>query len=421
MKDVQTLVAEMAVSAKKAAGILASSSGDMKNEALLRLAQLLIENEDFIKQANTKDLKAAQASGMESARLDRLRLDQQRIQAMADACQEVAAMPDPVGGMEEMEKRPNGLLVGRMRIPLGVIAIIYESRPNVTIDAGILCLKAGNALILRGGSEAFHSNTVLTDLFSRAIAESGLPGESVQLIPTTDREAVRAMLQLEEFIDVVIPRGGEGLIRTVVQEARMPVLKHYKGICHVYVDKTADLDQSLDIIYNAKVQRPGVCNALECLLVHQDVADRLLARIGERLGAAGVRFKADEQAMAFLKDWAERVQPEDYGYEFLDLIMAVKVVSSREEAQEHIAKYGSNHTEAIVTRDYEQALAFLYEVDASLVLVNASTRFNDGGQLGLGAEIGISTSKLHAYGPMGLKELTSTKFIAFGNGQIRTS
>ncbi len=421
MSDIQALVNEMAVSAKKAAGVLASSPADKKNQALLRLADLLGQEENRIQEANAQDLEAAEASGMDSARMDRLRLTGQRIGSMAQACREVAAMPDPVGGMENMEKRPNGLLVGRMRIPLGVIAIIYESRPNVTIDAGILCLKAGNALILRGGSEAFNSNKALADLFSRAIAESGLPGESVSLVPTTDREAVRAMLQLEEFIDVVIPRGGEGLIRTVVQEAKMPVLKHYKGICHVYVDKTVDIDQALEIIYNAKVQRPGVCNALECLLVHQDAAEVILPRVAERLGNSGVRFKADERSWPLMSKWADKVGSEDYGYEFLDLVMAVKVVAGQKEAQEHIAAYGSNHTEAILTQDYERAMRFLYEVDASLVLVNASTRFNDGGQLGLGAEIGISTSKLHAYGPMGPRELTSTKFIAFGSGQIRTS
>jgi len=421
MSDIHALVNEIGLSAKRAAGVLASSSADKKNQSLLCLADLLRQEEDKIQEANAQDLEAAEASGMDSARIDRLKLTNQRISDMAEACREVAAMPDPVGGLENMDKRPNGLLVGRMRIPLGVIAIIYESRPNVTIDAGILCLKAGNSLILRGGSEAFNTNKVLADLFSRAIVESGLPGESVQLIPTTDRQAVRDMLQLEEFIDVVIPRGGEGLIRTVVQEAKMPVLKHYKGICHIYVDKSVDIDQALEIIYNAKVQRPGVCNALECLLVHQDVAEVILPKVAERLGNSGVRFKAGERALSLMSEWADKVEPNDYGYEFLDLLMAVRVVSSQEEAQEHIAQYGSNHTEAILTQDYDQAMRFINEVDASLVLINASTRFNDGGQLGLGAEIGISTSKLHAYGPMGPKELTSTKFIAFGSGQIRTS
>ena len=338
---------------------------------------------------------------------------------MKKGCLEVASLPDPVGAIETMWKRPNGLLVGRMRIPLGVIGMIYESRPNVTIDAGILCVKASNAVILRGGSEAFNSNQILAKLFSKALEEASLPKEAVQLIPTTDREAVKEMLKLEEYIDVIIPRGGEGLIRAVVEGARMPVLKHYKGVCHIYVDKDVDLDRAVEIIYNAKVQRPGVCNALECLLVHEKIAPTLLPKVGEKLGSAGVKFRAEERAFEYLEKWAEPADDKDFGYEFLELKMAVKVVSSQDEAQQHIRKYGSNHTEAILTNNHQRAMKFLKEVDASLVLVNASTRFNDGGELGLGAEIGISTSKLHAYGPMGVKELTSTKFVAFGEGQIR--
>ena len=338
---------------------------------------------------------------------------------MADACREVACMDDPVGSIESMWKRRGGMLVGRMVIPLGVVAMIYESRPNVTIDAGILCIKAGNGTILRGGSEAQRSNQILADLFSRALRESGLPGEAVQLVPTTEREAVQALLRLEDSIDVVIPRGGEGLIRAVMEQARMPVLKHYKGVCHIYVDRFAELQQALDIVENSKVQKPGVCNAVECLLVHEDVASEFLPRVAKRLGAHGVTFRADEKSLALLGDGAEPASEEDFGYEFLDLILAVGVVSGQDEAQEHIAMYGSNHTEAILTRDHDRAMRFLREVDGSLTLINASTRFNDGGQLGLGAEIGISTSKLHAYGPMGVKELTSTKFVLFGDGQLR--
>jgi glutamate-5-semialdehyde dehydrogenase len=275
--------------------------------------------------------------------------------------------------------------------------------------------------VLRGGSEAFHSNTILAELFSKALGQAGLPGDAVQLIPTTDREAVRFMLQLEEHIDVVIPRGGEGLIRAVVQEAKMPVLKHYKGVCHIYVDQGADLAAAEEIIHNAKVQKPGVCNAVECLLVHASEAEALLPRLAERLGRDDVRFKADERALPLLGDQAEAASREDFGYEFLDLVLAVRVVDNQDEAQEHIARHGSNHTEAILTRDHAAAMRFLREVDASLVLINASTRFNDGGQLGLGAEIGISTSKLHAYGPMGIEELTTTKFVLFGEGQVRES
>jgi glutamate-5-semialdehyde dehydrogenase len=338
---------------------------------------------------------------------------------MVQACREVAELPDPVGSIETMWKRPNGMLVGRMRIPLGVVAMIYESRPNVTIDAGILCVMAGNGLVLRGGSEAFYSNQALARLFSRALSETGLPAQAVQLVPTTDREAVRHLLTLEDCIDVVIPRGGEGLIKTVVQEAAMPVLKHYKGVCHIYVDETADMDQAVEIIRNAKVQKPGVCNAVECLLVHRDAAKSLLPAVGRRLGQEGVVFRADARSKEYLDERASEVSDEDYGHEFLDLVLAVRVVDSQEEAQEHIARYGSNHTEAILTSVHDRAMRFLKEVDSSLVLVNASTRFNDGAQLGLGAEIGISTSKLHAYGPMGVKELTTTKFVLFGEGQVR--
>ncbi len=417
--ELKEIILNIARAAKGAAGELAKASGRDKDRALLRLAELMEENRGEIKRENQKDLEVARERGLDSARVDRLTLSDKVIDSMIKGCREVAALDDPVGSIESMWKRPNGLLVGRMRIPLGVIGMIYESRPNVTIDAGILCVKAGNAVILRGGSEAFNSNKVLTSLFSRALKEVSLPPEAVQLIPTTDRQAVSEMLKLEEYIDVIIPRGGEGLIRAVVEQARMPVLKHYKGVCHIYVDKEVNVEEAVEIIFNAKVQRPGVCNALECLIVHQEIAPSILPLIGERLGKAGVRFKADDLSFNYLKKWADRATEQDYGYEFLELVMAVKVVSSQEEAQEHIRRYGSNHTEAILTTNHIRAMKFLKEVDASLVLVNASTRFNDGGELGLGAEIGISTSKLHAYGPMGVKELTATKFVAFGDGQIR--
>jgi len=419
MKDFYKLVEEIAIAAKKASFLISKASGKKKDAALKRLAELLDEQREEIKRVNLKDVEKAKEAGLEKAKIDRLILSDKVIDSMVNACIEVAGMSDPVGSIETMWKRPNGMLVGKMRIPLGVIAIIYESRPNVTIEAGILCIKAGNALILRGGSEAFNSNKILSDIFSKALEDAGLPQQGVQIIPTTDREAVRAMLQMEEYIDLVIPRGGEGLIRTVVEQSKIPVLKHYKGVCHIYVDETADLEQAVDIIYNAKVQKPGVCNALECLLVNEKIAEDLLPKVALKLKEAGVKFKADNKSLPLLGDAAEPAKDDDFGREFLDLVMAVKVVKDQNEAQEHIAVYGSNHTEAIITKDYNRAMKFLREVDASLVIVNASTRFNDGGQLGLGAEIGISTSKLHSYGPMGVKELTTTKFVLLGEGHIR--
>ncbi len=419
MSGLHELVENIAKSAKMASFSMAKASGKQKDFALKRLAKLLDEERETIKKANSIDLEKAKEAGLEKAKIERLVLSDKVIDSMINACNEVALMSDPVGSIETMWKRPNGMLVGKMRIPLGVILIIYESRPNVTIEAGILCVKAGNSLILRGGSEAFNSNKILSDLFSKALKEAGLPKEGVQMIPTTDREAVKMMLKMEDYIDLVIPRGGEGLIRTVVEESKIPVLKHYKGVCHIYVDDTADIDQAVEIIYNAKVQKPGVCNALECLLVNENIASELLPKVADKLKKAGVKFKADQKSLPLLGDSAEPAQESDFGREFLDLILAVKVVKDQDEAQEHIAKYGSNHTEAIITKDYNRAMRFLREVDASLVIVNASTRFNDGGQLGLGAEIGISTSKLHSYGPMGVKELTTTKFVLFGDGHVR--
>ncbi len=351
--------------------------------------------------------------------MDRLRLTPRIIEEMATACEDVAAQNDPVGAIETMWQRENGLQVGKMRVPLGVIAMIYESRPNVTVDSAILCLKAGNAVVLRGGSEAIHSNLFLAGLINEALQKAGLPPEGVQVVPVTDREAVTALCKLEQYIDVIIPRGGEGLIRRVVAEATMPVLKHYNGICHCYVDAGADLDEALEIVFNGKVQRPGVCNALECLLVHEQEAKAFLPMVAEKLGKAGVSFRACPQSLPLLGLTAQAAQDSDWGHEFHDLILAVKVVASQDEAQDHIAAYGSNHTEVICTRDYAHGMRFLREVDASMVGINASTRFNDGGQLGLGAEIGISTSKLHSYGPMGVTELTTTKFVVLGHGQVR--
>jgi glutamate-5-semialdehyde dehydrogenase len=350
--------------------------------------------------------------------MDRLRLSDKVIDSMAEGLRDVVALPDPVGEIPKMWKRPNGLTVGRVRIPLGVIGMIYESRPNVTIDAAGLCLKAGNAIILKGGSDALYSNLALASILQEVLTEFSVPIEAAQVVSTTDRAAVTELLKREEEIDVIIPRGGEGLIRFVAEHSRIPVLKHYKGVCHVYIDKYADLNMAKEVCFNSKVQRPGVCNAMEGMLVHRDIADEFLPLMAESFKDAGVELRGCERTCG-LVPFAKAAIDEDWGKEFLDLILAVKVVVGIDEAMDYIARYGSNHTDAIVTRDYARARRFLSEVDASLVLVNASTRFNDGGQLGLGAEIGISTSKLHAYGPMGLEELTTTKFIAFGDGQVR--
>ncbi len=416
---IQERMEEIGKKAKNAGRFLSAATPEAKNTALRELAKLLRTRDKDIADANAKDLSAAEANNLDAPRMDRLRLTPRIIEEMATACEDIAAQNDPVGAIETMWQRDNGMQVGKMRIPLGVIAMIYESRPNVTIDSAILCLKAGNAVVLRGGSEAINSNLFLAGLINEALQKAGLPPEGVQVVPVTDREAVTALCKLEKYIDVIIPRGGEGLIRRVVAEATMPVLKHYNGICHCYVDTGADLDEALEIVFNGKVQRPGVCNALECLLVHQSEAQAFLPKVAQKLGAAGVSFRACPQSLPLLGSVAQPAQEGDWGHEFHDLILAVKVVAGQDEAQDHIAANGSNHTEIICTKDYARAMRFLREVDASMVGVNASTRFNDGGQLGLGAEIGISTSKLHSYGPMGAKELTTTKFVVLGHGQVR--
>ncbi|MBI9078684.1 MAG: glutamate-5-semialdehyde dehydrogenase [Pseudodesulfovibrio sp.] len=417
--DIREQMVEMGKRAKVAARGLAKASGKAKQDALLILADLLESESEAIGIANGKDLAAAAERGLDKARVQRLTISEKVLNSMIQGCREVAAMADPVGEIESMTKRPNGMLVGRMRVPLGVVAMIYESRPNATVDAGILCLKAGNAVILRGGSEAFHSNACLADLMHKALEKAGLPVAAVQVPPTADREAVTEMLKLADYIDVVIPRGGEGLIRAVTEQATMPVLKHYKGVCHIFADASCDITKGVPIIENSKMQYPSGCNALECLLVHKDVAGVLLPKVAQALGPKGVTFKACPESLPLLGEYAEAAKPQDWGYEFLDLILAVKVVDDMDEAVDHIAEHGSNHTESILSEEYRHCMRFIREVDASLVVANASTRFNDGGQLGLGAEIGISTSKLHAYGPMGIKELTSAKFVLMGEGQIR--
>lgn len=398
---------------------MAAASGAARERALLRMAELLREHQSEILKVNAADLQAAKEAGLSGPKLGRLVLDERTLSDLKAGLAQVAAMPDPIGEISEMRTLANGLQVGRMRIPLGVIGFIYESRPGATVEAAALSLKAGNAIVLRGGKEAIRSNTLLVELYQEALTGAGLPAAAVQLVPVTDRAAVLEMLKLDEYIDVMIPRGGEGLIRLVAENARMPVLYHAKGVNHLYVDEGADLTMAQRLIHNGKVQRPGVCNALEAVLVHQSVAARLLPSLEADLTAAGVELRAHENALPYLKQ-ARHASADDWGREFLDLVLAVKVVESMDEALEHIARYGSHHTEVIVTEHYERARRFLREVDASLVLVNASPRFNDGFQLGLGAEIGISTSKLHAYGPMGVRELTTTKFVALGDGQVRS-
>jgi glutamate-5-semialdehyde dehydrogenase len=417
--DVKEMMRGLAVQARAAARELAGLSTGVKNQALLDMAEELGRQAAAIQEENRKDVAQAREKGLTAAMIDRLTLSDAVLASMAKGLREVAALPDPVGEVTSMWRRPNGLEVGRVRIPLGVIGFIYESRPNVTVDAAGLCLKSGNSVILRGGSEAIRSNLAVGRAVQRALARAGAPEAAVQVVPTTDREAVLALLRLEDDVDLIIPRGGEDLIRFVAENARIPVLKHYKGVCHVFVDASADLDMAENICLNAKVQRPGVCNAMETLLVHEEVADAFLPRAAEALERAGVELRLDEKSLARLPG-RKRATEADWPEEYLDLILAVKVVDGLEEALDHIAKYGSKHTEAIVTADYSRARRFLKETDASVVLVNASTRFNDGGELGLGAEIGISTSKLHAFGPMGLNELTTTKFIVFGDGQVRT-
>ena len=405
--------------AREASARMGRASAPEKNAALAAMARGLRGKTPWLREQNRKDLEAAGSRGLSGAMLDRLTLSDERIEQMAAGIEEVIALPDPVGEVEKMWRRPNGLWVGRMRIPLGVIGIIYESRPNVTADAAALCVKSGNAVILRGGSEAIFSNTAIARILREAMTLAGLPADAVAVIERTDREAIDWMLQAEEYIDLIIPRGGEALIRSVAEKSRIPVIKHYKGVCHIYVDEGADVGQAVPICINAKVQRPGVCNAMETLLVHEKVAPEFLPTVSAELRKHGVELRVCPQTLS-LVPWAIPAAEKDWGTEFLDLILAVRVVPSMDEAIEHIRRYGSLHTEAILTRNHARAMRFIRDVDSSLVLVNASTRFNDGFQLGLGAEIGISTTKIHAFGPMGLAELTTMKFIAFGDGQVRS-
>ncbi len=404
--------------AKQVARKLANVSTEEKNKALLNIADRLENSVEEITAENDRDMAASRDNGLSTALLDRLKLNQERIQGMADGLRELVKLDDPVGEVIKMWKRPNGLQIGQKRVPLGVIGIIYESRPNVTVDAAGLCLKAGNAVILRGGSEAFHSNRILARLADEAAVEAGFPEGSVQLIQTTDREAVRVLFELNDYLDVLIPRGGAGLINRVVSKSKVPVIETGVGNCHVYVDSAADIPMALDIVFNAKHSRPAVCNAAESLLVHKDAADDFLPAIQQRFIAADIELRGCENCREIVPGLKAAVE-EDWSTEYLDYTMAVKIVESFDEAVEHINNYGTKHSEAIITNDYLKSQRFLQEIDAAAVYVNASTRFTDGNQFGLGAEIGISTQKLHARGPMGLKELTTIKYIILGQGQVR--
>ncbi len=407
--------------ARVAARGLARAKRAQKDRALFALAERLdaaVAGGSELLCANAEDVEAARGAGLSESLVDRLVLDAARISVMAAAVREIASFDDPVGEVLGLKQRPSGIEVGQVRIPLGVIAMIYEARPNVTIDSAALCLKSGNATLLRGGKEAARSNVVLGNMVRSALASAGLPEDAVIIIPPSDREEIKILVGLSGMIDLVIPRGGEGLIQFVTEHARVPVIQHYKGVCHLYVDEHADLDMALRLIENGKLSRPGVCNALECVVIHQHVAFELLPQLNRLATSQGLELRGDEASRVVLPS-IKPATPDDFGHEFLAPILAVRIVGSFEEAIGHIDRYGSQHTEAICTQDHAAARRFLREVDASCVIVNASTRFNDGGQLGLGAEIGISTTKLHAYGPMGLESLTARKWIVLGEGQTR--
>jgi len=411
-------VQQIATEARQASLVMAQLATAVKNDMLIKMASALKAQAGHLIAENAKDLEVGRQKGLSSAMLDRLMLDEKRIAGIAEALHEVAALPDPVGEVTKMWKRPNELSVGKMRIPLGTIGIIYEARPNVTADAAALCLKAGNAVILRGGSEAIHSNRAIAAILQGVMKELGVPQAALSLIPFTEREGVLEMLKQEETIDLIIPRGGESLIRFVVENSRIPVIKHYKGVCHIFVDEGADFDMAERIIVNAKTQRPGVCNALETILIHKDAAAEFIPRIAATLSGLQVELRGDDAFRAYAPQ-ATPATEEDWHAEYLELILACRVVDDMAAAIAHINRYGSLHTESIITKDYSRAQSFIRQVNSSCVMVNASTRFADGNQLGLGAEIGISTTKLHSFGPMGLEDLTTTKFIVYGDGQIR--
>lgn len=408
---------ELGKQTKQASLVMPTVSTETKQDVLRETANRLLDAKEEIKRANEIDLSQARDKGLSAAMIDRLTLDDKRIRGMADSLHEVANLPDPVGDIVEEYKRPNGLTVQRRRIPLGVIGVIYESRPNVTVEAASLCFFAGNGLLLRGGSEAFHSNQLLVKILKQALAKYHLENV-INIAPTTDRSSVDEMARMNDVLDVIIPRGGEGLIRHIYDVATVPVIAHYKGNCHAFIDESADINAAINIVMNGKTQRPGVCNALETLLVHKNIADDLLPSLVEKLTKAGVEIRGCEKTQTYSGNVVP-VTNEDYDTEFLDLILAVKIVADLDSAINHIQQYTSYHTEAIVSQNQSNIDRFIKALDSSAIMVNASTRFNDGGQLGLGAEIGISTTKLHSFGPMGLRELTTTKFVVIGTGQIR--
>ena len=416
--NIKEYVLKKATEAKEGARAIANVSSGKKNTVLAKMAEALQVKSKELIAANKKDIETAKKKGLSKALIDRLTINEKRIQEMAQGLLEVAALPDPVGEITKMRQMPNGMMVGRMRVPIGVIGIIYESRPNVTADATGLCLKAGNAVILRGGSEAINSNKAIVDILRTTAGEHGIHEGAVTFIDIPEREAIMEMLKLEGIVDLIIPRGGEGLIRAVTENSRIPVLKHYKGVCHVFVDRDADLKMAEDICFNAKVQRPGTCNAMETMLVDKTIAKNFLPKMIKRFKDADVALKGCSESKKIDKSLTV-VKEEDFYDEYLDLILNIKIVKDMDDAMNHIAKYGSAHSDAIVTKNHERAMRFLREVDSSAVFVNASTRLNDGYQFGLGAEIGIATDKIHARGPMGLEELTCQKFIVLGNGQLR--
>ncbi len=412
------MLTQLGKRAKKAERVLMTASAEQKNKVLGFIAEALIENTQYIIEENKKDIAAAREKGMSESMIDRLMLDEKRIKGISDAAKELIALSDPVGKVISGTTRPNGLLIEKVTVPLGVIAVIFEARPNVTVDAAALCLKSGNTVILRGGKEAINSNIAMAEIMRQAIAKAGLPEDCIQLVEDTSRESATALMRLNGYVDVLIPRGGAGLIRACVQNATVPVIETGTGNCHIYVDKDADINKAVEIIYNAKTSRPSVCNACESLVIHKDIAERVLPLIKERLDEKGVVIHADERARRILPDSLEATE-EDYGKEYLGYEISIKVVDSLEEATEHIMTYTSGHSECIVSESYSAAREFTSKVDAAAVYVNASTRFTDGGEFGFGAEIGISTQKLHARGPLGLPELTSFKYIVYGNGQTR--
>jgi glutamate-5-semialdehyde dehydrogenase len=418
MMDIQQLMLDMGVKARAAARSLSGATPAQKNDALASVARQLRDSADMLMGENEKDLTAGEKAGLTAAMLDRLKLTDKRIEEMALAVDEIVALPDPVGEVTGIWTRPSGFKVGRMRAPIGVIGIIYESRPNVTIDAAALCIKSGNACILRGGSEAIHSNRALAQLFSECVTEAGLPSGVVQAVPVTDRSAVQALLKLDEYLDVIIPRGGKGLIRMIMENSTIPVIKHLDGVCHTYIDSGADVGMAIDICVNAKLNRPGTCNAMETMLVHRDLADSFLPAVLERFKEEGVEIRGCPFTRS-AAPWVKEATDEDWPMEYLDRILNVRIVADMDEAMDHIARYGSAHTDVIVTMNHANAQRFLREVDSAAIMVNASSRLHDGFVFGLGAEIGISTDKLHARGPMGLVELTTEKWVVLGEGHLR--